>query len=133
MKQNVKQINKAEYIGIYNKIPIMKKRECIIYLGLTQPSNLTNRKSISIDMYNKLLMFVSHHDYVSKNTIKEYLPFDPFEVQPHLAAIIALINSMDYKFLTDIQRTKLINYHQQKQQELNESNKILNREYNNNN
>jgi hypothetical protein len=105
----------------------MKKRECIIYLGLTQPSNLTNRKSISVDMYNKLLMFVSHHDYVSKSTIKEYLPFDPFDVQPHLSGIIGLINSIDYKFLTDIQRTKLINYHQQKQQELHESNEISNK------
>jgi hypothetical protein len=122
MKQNVKQINKAEYIGIYNKIPIMKKRECIIYLGLTQPSNLTNRKSI-----NKLLMFVSHYDYNSNNTIKEYLPFDPFDVQPHLSGIIGLINSIDYKFLTDVQRTKLINYHQQKQQELNYSNEISNK------
>jgi hypothetical protein len=127
MKQEVKQVNKADYIEIYNKIPIIKKRECIRFLGLIQPSNLTNRKSISIDMYNKLLMFISHYDYNSNNTIKEYLPFDPFDVQPHLSGIIGLINSIDYKLLTDVQRTKLINYHQQKQQELNYSNQISNK------
>lgn len=119
MKQEVKQINKEEYMPIYNRIPVFKKRECVQYMGFTNPSYLTNRKSINIDIYNKLLQFVSRHDFHSPNTIKEYLPFDSFEVQPHLAGIIALINSVDYKLLTDIKRTKLINYYKDKQAELN--------------
>jgi len=119
MIKEVKQINKEEYMSIYNRIPVFKKRECVAYMGFTNPSYLTNRKSIDIDTYNKLLQFVSHHDFHSPNTIKEYLPFDSFEVQPHLAGIIALINSVDYKLLTDIKRTKLINYYKDKQAELN--------------
>jgi hypothetical protein len=118
MKQEVKQVNKADYMPIYNRIPEFKKRECVNYMGFTNPSYLTNRKSINIDMYNKLLQFVSHYDFGSPNTIKEYLPFDSFEVQPHLAGIIGLINSVDYKLLTDIKRTKLINYYKDKQAEL---------------
>ena len=120
MRKEVKQINKEEYMSIYNRIPVFKKRECVAYIGFANPCYFTNRKSISIDIYNKLLKFVSHHDYGSPNTIKEYIAFDSFEVQPHLAGIIGLINSVDYKLLTDKQRTLLINYYKDKQVELSE-------------
>lgn len=119
MRKETSQVNKSVYFPIYSRIPEFKKRECVAYLGFRLPCYFTNRKSIDIDTYNKLLQFMSHYDLDSPNTIKEYLPFDSFEVQPHLAGIIALINSVDYKLLTDIKRTKLINYYKDKQAELN--------------
>jgi gliding motility-associated-like protein len=42
MKQEVKQINKSEYLAIYNRIPAFKKRECVAYMGFANPSYLTN-------------------------------------------------------------------------------------------
>ena len=81
MRKETTQVNKEKYFPIYNRIPEFKKRECVTYLGFRLPCYFTNRKSIDVDTYNKLLQFMSHYDLDSPNTIKEYLPFDSFDLE----------------------------------------------------
>jgi hypothetical protein len=118
MNRKVKDIPISEVFKIYDKIPKRYKLDSAKQLGLINCSKLCSIEYVTSYQFNKFLYWAKRHDFLSPNKIANYVPFNSYEVQPHIKEVLNLINSPDYVLLNKKDRFRLTYYYNTKIAEL---------------